>query len=112
MDWAWKKSIVIVSPVTLFAALKTVAFMWQRDREEKNVIEMAKRAGALYDKFVGFSDDFQQIGSSLKKSQSSYDEAYKKLSTGRGNILSRFDEIKKLGARAEKNIEKQFLNNS
>ena len=108
-DFAWKKSVLIVSPTTLLATLRTVAFMWQRQREEKNVIDIAKKAGALYDKFVGFCEDLKQVGQSLKKSQDNYEEAYKKLSTGKGNIVSRLETLKQLGARAEKSITNQDL---
>ena len=104
LESAWKKSVVIVSPTTLLATLRTVAFMWQREKENKNVLEIAQKSGDLYDKFVGFVDDLKQVGSYIEKSSKSYEEAYKKLQTGRGNIVSRFDDIKKLGARAKKQI--------
>ena len=104
IESAWKKSVVIVSPTTLLATLRTVAFMWQREKENKNVLEIAQKSGDLYDKFVGFVDDLKQVGSFIEKSSRSYEEAYKKLKTGRGNIVSRFDDIKKLGARAKKQI--------
>ena len=103
-DLAWKESVVIVSPTTLLATLRTVAFMWRREKENKNVLEIARRAGAVYDKFVGFTLDFKGIGESLDKSQKSYEQACKKLMDGKGNIVSSLEGIKKLGARAQKNI--------
>ncbi len=108
IESSWKESVVIVSPTTLLATLRTVAFMWQRERENKNVLEIAKKSGDLYDKFVGFLDDLTQVGTHLKHSSNSYEDAYKKLSTGKGNIVSRLEHIKKLGARAKKQINKDF----
>ena len=104
-DFAWKQSIVVVSPTTLLATLRTVAFIWQRERESKNVLEISKKAGSLYDKFVGFSEDLKHVGGHLEKSTRSYEQAYNKLCSGKGNIVSRLEEIKRLGARAEKNID-------
>ena len=109
LDTALKKSIIIVSPSNLLAALRTVAFLWQRERESKNVLEIAKKAGQVYDKFVGFSDDLKQVGHYLERSTSSYHQAYKKLKQGRGNIIERLEGIKRLGARAEKNIDPQLV---
>ena len=103
-DLAWKESVVIVSPTTLLAALRTVAFMWRRERENKNVLEIARKAGAVYDKFVGFTEDLKGIGEALDKSQRSYEQAHKKLVDGKGNIVSSLESIKKLGARAQKDI--------
>ena len=104
IESSWEKSIVIVSPTTLLATLRTVAFMWQRERENKNGLEIAKKAGDLYDKFVGFVEDLKQVGQQLDRSQTTYEEAYKKLSTGKGNIVSRLEDIRKLGARTNKKI--------
>lgn len=101
---AWKKSIIIVSPTTLLAALKTVAFTWQREKESKNVLEIARKAGFVYDKFVGFAGDFKKVGESLNQSLHSYEDAYKKLSEGRGNIVSSLEGIKKLGVKTKKNL--------
>ena len=104
MDLAWKESVVIVSPTTLLAALRTAAFMWRRERENKNVLEIARKAGAVYDKFVGFAEDLEDIGEAVDKSKLSYEQALKKLKTGKGNIVSSLESIKKLGARAQKDI--------
>ena len=103
-EFAWKESVVIVSPTTLLATLRTVAFMWQRDKERTNAVEISQKAGSLYDKFVGFVEDLKQVGQNLEKSSDSYKEAYKKLSTGKGNIISRLEDIRTLGARTRKSI--------
>jgi len=111
-DFAWKESVVIVSPTTLLATLRTVAFMWQRDKERTNAVEISQKAGSLYDKFVLFIDDLRQVGQHLERSSASYEEAYKKLSTGRGNIISRLEDIKAMGARTRKNIPSSVVSNS
>ena len=103
-DLAWKESVIIVSPTTLLATLRTVAFMWRRERENKNVLEISQKAGSLYDKFVRFVENLQQVGQHLERSSESYKEAYKKLYTGKGNIVSSLENIKTLGARAQKEI--------
>ena len=109
LDLALKQSIIIVSPSNLLAALRTVAFLWQREKESKNVLEIAKKAGQVYDKFVGFNEDLKQVGLYLERSTSSYHQAYKKLKQGRGNIIERLEGIKKLGARAEKTIDPKLI---
>ncbi len=111
-DFAWKESVVIVSPTTLLATLRTVAFMWQRDKERTNAVEISQKAGSLYDKFVGFVEDLKQVGQNLERSSDSYKEAYKKLYTGKGNIVSRLEDIRTLGARTRKNIPSSIITNS
>ena len=99
---ALDKSIFIVTPSTLLATLRTVSFIWQRDRENKNAAEIAKRAGLMHEKFVGFVADLKSVGAHLDKSKNCWEGAYKKLKTGRGNLLSRMEEMKTLGARSKK----------
>lgn len=96
--FAWDRKVVLVSPSTLLATLRTVASLWQQERQERNVQEIAKKAGALYDKFNGFVQDLQGIGSHLSKAEASYASAFKKLSTGKGNILGRVEKLQELGA--------------
>ena len=111
-EFAWKESVVIVSPTTLLATLRTVAFMWQRDKERTNAVEISQKAGSLYDKFVGFVEDLKQVGQNLERSSDSYQEAYKKLYTGKGNIISRLEDIKTMGARTRKSIPSSMITNS
>ena len=108
-NYCWKHSIVIVSPTTLLATLKTVASMWKREKQNRNAVEVAKLSGLLYDKFVSFTSDIEQIGSNLKKAEDSYYSAYQKLSSGQGNIVSKLERIKKLGARTNKQISSRWL---
>ena len=106
-QWAWERSIIIVSPTTLLATLKTVHSIWRQEKSNKNALLISQESGKLYDKIAIFLEDMQKVGESIKKTEATYQQAYSKLSTGRGNILSRLDKIKVLGAKAQKNIEFQ-----
>src|SRR5690606_7131641 len=106
---AWDRRVVIVSPSTLLATLRTIASMWKQERQNRNVLEIAREAGALYDKFVGFLTDMQQIQVHLNKATEKHDEAMKKLSTGAGNVVRRVENLKSLGAKANKQIDDKFL---
>lgn len=108
-DFAWNKRVVIVTPSTLLATLKTVASIWKQEQQTKNAIDIATKAGQLYDKFVGFVSDLQKVGDSLDKSQKAYGEAMGKLSTGSGNLVNRVEALRKLGAKATKEIDSKLL---
>ncbi len=101
---AWDKRVVIVSPSTLLATLRTIASMWKQERQNRNVMEIARLSGDMYDKFVGFLTDMDSIGRNLKQSQDAYDKAINKLSEGRGNLTATAERIKGLGAKANKQI--------
>ena len=108
-DFAWKKRVVIVTPSTLLATLKTVASIWKQEQQTRNAIDIATKAGQLYDKFVGFIIDLQKVGEGLDKSQKAYGEAMGKLTTGNGNLVNRVENLKKLGAKATKEIDSRLL---
>lgn len=108
-DFAWNKRVVIVTPSTLLATLKTVASIWKQEQQTRNAIDIATKAGSLYDKFVGFVSDLQKVGDSLEKSQKAYGEAMGKLTTGSGNLVNRVENLKKLGAKATKEIDSRLL---
>lgn len=108
---AWDKNIVIVSPTTLLATLRTVAALWSQERARKNALEIADRGGKLYEKFVGFLEDLKAIGDNLKSAQGSYDDAIAKLHTGRGSLTSQVETLKTLGAKTSKKIDSKFLPN-
>ncbi|MBD3750463.1 MAG: DNA recombination protein RmuC [Sphingobacteriales bacterium] len=108
-DFAWNKRVVIVTPSTLLATLKTVASIWKQEQQTKNAIDIATKAGQLYDKFVGFVSDLQKVGDSLEKSQKAYGEAMGKLHTGSGNLVNRVEGLRKLGAKATKEIDAKLL---
>lgn len=110
-SYAWDRKIVIVSPSTLLATLRTIASLWKQERQTKNVMEIAKQGGDLYDKFVGFLEDMQKIEKGIENSSKAYQDAINKLSTGSGNIVKRIQNIQKLGAKTnkEKQIPARFL---
>lgn len=108
-QFSWDKNIVIVSPTTLLSTLKTVESIWKREKQSRNAIEIARASGRLYDKFVGFSDDLNDIGKQIKNADRSYNSALQKLYTGQGNIVSRLEKIKQLGARASKKMPENLL---
>jgi DNA recombination protein RmuC len=105
---AWDKRVVIVSPSTLLATLRTIASMWKQERQNRNVMEIARLSGEMYDKFVGFLTDMDGIGRNLKSSQDAYDKAINKLSDGRGNLTITAQKIKNLGAKANKQIDGKY----
>lgn len=109
---AWDNRIVIVSPSTLLATLKTVSSIWKQENQTKNAIEIAKQSGALYDKFVGFVTDLKKIGDNISRTQGSYNDALNKISTGTGNLISRAENIRKLGAKATKHLPEEFVSDS
>jgi len=108
-QYAYNKQIVIVSPSTLLATLRTIAFIWRQENQTKNALEIARQGGALLDKLNGFIDDLEKIDVNLKRTQNAYDDAVKKLSTGSGNLISRAKRIEALGAKAKKQIPEKFL---
>ena len=108
-DFAWSKRVVLVTPSTLFATLKTVASIWKQEQQSKNAIEIATKAGALYDKFVGFTEDMKRIGAQINGTQKTYEEAFGKLHTGRGSLTSSVENLKKLGAKASKQLDKNLV---
>jgi DNA recombination protein RmuC len=106
---AWDKKVVIVSPSTLLATLRTIASIWKQERQNRNVLEIARLSGEMYDKFVGFVGDMEGIGKNIKQSQDSYDKALNKLTDGRGNLTVTAEKIKKLGAKANKQIDAKYI---
>ncbi len=106
---AFEKNIVIVSPSTLLATLRTVASIWRNEKQSNNAIEIAKKAGDLYDKFEGFIKDILEVGKKIDQTKSNYSDAMNKLIDGRGNIISRFEELKTLGAKADKQLPQSLI---
>ncbi len=107
---AQKENIIIVSPTTLLATLRTIENIWRHEYQNQNAKMIAKKAGDLYDKFVNFIESLQNIGTSLDKAQNSYEEALKRLSEGKGNLLKKAMELKNMeGVKSTKEIPKNFL---
>jgi DNA recombination protein RmuC len=107
---AFEKNIVIVSPSTLIATLRTIASIWKQEHQNKNTMEIARQATALYEKFVGLSNDLIDVGKQMRKSQETYEAAMNKLSTGKGNLVGSVEKIKLLGLKTAKNIDQNLLN--
>lgn len=101
---AFDRNIVLVSPTTLLATLRTVSTLWRQEYQNRNAIEIAKKGGALYDKFVSFADDLVKLGNQMDTSRKTYDEVMKKLSNGTGNLVRRAEEMRKLGVQTTKTI--------
>lgn len=106
-DFAFRQNVVIVTPSTLLATLRTVANIWRQEKQTRNALEIAQRSGALYDKFVGFFEDMQKIGEQIGRSQLAYDAAMSKLATGRGNLVNQVQSLKDLGAKAKKALPQE-----
>lgn len=106
---AYEKNIVLVSPTTLMATLRTIANIWKYEYQNQNALEIAQQGGALYDKFVGFVGDLTQLGRQMDMTQRVYVEAMKKLHAGRGNLIKRAQNIKDLGARTSKTLDQKLV---
>ena len=104
---AMGRHVGLVSPSTLLPTLRTVEYIWRVDNQNRNAQEIARQAGALYDKFVNFDADLAKVGERLTQAQDSWEEARKKLVSGRGNLVSRSEKLRKLGARTSKQIDAQ-----
>ena len=103
-NFAWERNIVFVSPSTLLATLRTVSSLWKQEKQNKNAIEIARQAGALYDKFAGVAEDLDQMQTQIRKVGDSFDQLKGKMLTGKGSLASRMENLKDLGAKSSKNI--------
>ncbi|WP_418178906.1 DNA recombination protein RmuC [Aliarcobacter lanthieri] len=110
-ELALKNNIMLVSPSTLYITLRTIENIWADERQNENAKEISKQAGDLYDKFVAFVEDVESIGNYLNKSQDSYQKAMNKLSSGRGNLISRAEKFLDLGVKPNKKISEKYLLN-
>ncbi|MEM1257201.1 MAG: DNA recombination protein RmuC [Bacteroidota bacterium] len=106
---AFEQNIVIVTPSTLLATLRTIDTMWSNEKQQKNAIEIARQAGALYDKFEGFVTDLTRVGKKMDEAKNEYRGAMNKLVEGRGNIVTSIEKLKKMGAKAKKSIPEPIL---
>lgn len=102
-SYAWERKIVIVSPTTLLATLRTISSIWKQENQTKNAQEIARLSGALYDKFIGFTEDMVKIKTNIDRTSSAYDDAVKKMKDGSGNIIRTAEKIKELGAKTGNN---------
>lgn len=106
---AFEKNIVIVTPSTLLATLRTIDTMWNNEKQQQNAIEIARQAGALYDKFEGLVSDLTGVGKKIDDAKKDYSSAMNKLVEGRGNLISSVQKLKKLGAKAKKSLPEAIV---
>jgi DNA recombination protein RmuC len=106
---AFEKNIIIVTPSTLLATLRTIDTMWNNEKQQRNALEIARQAGALYDKFQGFLIDLIGIGKRIDESKKEYSNAMNKLVEGRGNIITSVEKLKKMGAKAKKSLPEKII---
>jgi len=109
---AFERNIALVGPTTLMATLRTIQNIWRYEDQNKHAIEIADRAGKLYDKFVGFTEDLEKIGNHLGQTQNAYDNAHKKLISGHGNLVSNVEKLRILGAKASKSLPDSMIDES
>jgi DNA recombination protein RmuC len=102
---AFEKNIIIVSPTALLATLATIENVWKQEYQNRNAMEIAKRGGLLYDKFVGFVDNMEDVGKRIRQTSDSYESSMKQLSTGAGNLVGQAEKLRELGANASKNLQ-------
>ncbi len=107
---AFEKNIVIVTPSTLLATLRTIDSMWTNQKQQENALEIARQAGALYDKFEGFVSDLVKIGKKMDEAKVEYQGAMNKLVEGKGNLVNSVEKLKKMGAKAKKALPDNILN--
>ncbi|MDX9881210.1 MAG: DNA recombination protein RmuC [Prolixibacteraceae bacterium] len=105
---AWDNKVVIVSPSTLLATLRTIASIWKQENQTRNAMEIARQGGALYDKFVGFIEDMDKIGNSIDAARKNYDSAFNKLKDGRGNLIRSAEKLRALGAKTGKELPQKL----
>ncbi len=108
-NYAYGKRIILISPTNLIAALKLIVDLWKREYQNRNAQEIAERGSALYDKFVGFVDNLQNIGMHIEKTRKSYETAISQLKDGRGNLIRQAEKLKKLGVKTRKNLPASLI---
>ncbi len=106
---AFEKNIVIVTPSTLLATLRTIDTMWNNEKQQRNAIEIARQAGALYDKFEGLVKDLTGVGKKIDDAKKDYSAAMNKLVEGRGNLITSVEKLKKMGAKAKKALPEAII---
>jgi len=109
-NFAWDRKVVMVSPSTLLATLRTIESIWKHEKQTQNAIEIASEGGKLYDKFAGLVEDLKRLGSQIDTVQKTFQEANKKLHTGTGNLIGKVEKLRMLGAKNTKNLPISFSN--
>jgi DNA recombination protein RmuC len=101
---AFDSNVVLVTPSTLMATLRTITNIWRREKQTRNVLEIARPGGALYDQFVRFYEDLDDLGQHLRKADEAYTSARERLKTGKGSLVKRAEGIRRLGAKTSKTL--------
>jgi DNA recombination protein RmuC len=107
---AFEQNIVIVTPTTLLATLRTINSMWTNQKQQENALEIARLAGSMYDKFEGLVQDLMQVGKRIQEADTAYKASMNKLVDGRGNVVNTIEKIKKMGAKATKSLPDKLIN--
>ena len=108
-QYAWDRKVVITTPTTLMATLWVIANIWQQEQQTANALEIARQGGALYDKFVGFVSSLEDVGRLLERSQNAYDQAFNQLKSGRGNLITRAENLRSLGVTTSKSLDSKLV---
>lgn len=106
--YAYNKHILLVSPTNLIACIKLIADLWRREEQNRNALKIAEEGAKMYDKFVGFLDSFEKLGATLGKANDAYENAFKQLKTGSGNLVTRSQKLRQLGVKTTKELPKAF----
>ena len=106
---AFERNVVIVSTSTLLATLRTIASIWKQEKQTQNALEIARQAGSLYEKFVGFTDDLLSLGKQMNTAKGTYESAMNKLVDGRGNLITRVENLRKLGVNTTKDLDQKLI---
>jgi DNA recombination protein RmuC len=108
---AYDCRVLIISPTHLISVLKLIGQLWQQDRQTRNAIEIATESGRMYDKFVGFIDDMKKIEKSIQMSHDAYNNAMNKLTNGSGNLVTKAQKLRAMGAKASKSLPENITTN-
>ena len=107
--YAFDKNIVIVTPATLLATLKTIDTLWKNEKQQKHAIEIAEEAGKMYDKFSSLIEDLSQLGKKMDQAKDHYQESMKKLHYGKGDLITRAEKLRKLGVKVKKELPQSLV---
>ena len=106
---AFDQRVAVVTPTTLFTTLKTIEQLWRYERQSENTVKLVQRAADVHDKFVGFVANFEKVGAQISQAGLTYDEAFKQLATGRGNLVRQAQMLKELAGKTKKELPEHLL---
>lgn len=111
-NFAYEKRILLLNPTNLITSLKLIVDLWKREKHNRNALEIADRGAKMYDKFVGFVANLEDIGKNISKAQAAYNESYKQLTSGSDNLVLQATKMKNLGLKAKKNLPDELVQNN